>query len=345
MSDLNAMVREYQKKSKVERLELLRLELPRKKMVELLIEFQQPTKQRRISAKLLAHLLTHFERNWGEVEEFFERVEGLKMSIDAWCQLRAEAEKMPAKERKAWQKAFDVTAKLRSDVLVQVAGIIPRVRVSVVGYDSANTEDLDGVGYMSLIKALENFDADRGVPFEAYARSWGYNSMIQYLRKDKLVNASEKVLRAFRMYDQTITEIEAKLGRKAEDFEIAEAMNISTADLESLLAVNTSTTSLDAAVSEEEEGATLHEMLSTEEAAPYMEMESKALAHSLQQHMKKLSQSELSIVLLRWFPLKHSDLKGQPMSIDLAIMRMQELALERMMLFSVEGKRLMKKNV
>ena len=71
MEEIGEIVREYQKKTYVEKLELLKLERPKERMVELLIEFQQPTKQRRLSAKTLAILVTHFERNWKNIEEFF----------------------------------------------------------------------------------------------------------------------------------------------------------------------------------------------------------------------------------------------------------------------------------
>lgn len=337
MSELNELVSQYQAKVRAEKLELLRLELPKQRMIEFLIEFQQPTKQRRISAKTLAYLITHFERDWGNIETFFDKVEELKMSIDRWCTLRNEAEKMPANIRKKWQINFNDATEIRSEIIVRVAELVPKVRYSVVGTEKNHAEDLDGVGYIGLIKALENFDITRGVPFEAYAKSWIYNSMIQFLRKDKLVNPSEKVIRSFRLYDRTFTDLQAELGREPDESEVAEAMNISEADLEKLLGTNTSTTSLDTSIGDDED-STLHEILGADEAAPYEEMEAFSLAKGLTTHMGKLSNSELSIVLLRWFPMKQSDLSGEHMSIETALERMKDISFRHITPHSPEGR-------
>jgi len=323
------LVAEYQILSRRERLELLRLEKPRQLMIQFLIEFQQPTKQRRISAKTLTQLVVHFERDWRSIDSFFDKIEELCMPVDKWCQLRAEAETMPDKQTKLWKETFDQTAAVRSEIMIRVADLVPRVRYSAVGHDASQAHDLDGVGYMGLIKAMENFDSSRGVPFEAYARSWIYNSMIQYLRKDHLVNPSEKVLRSFRAYENAVADLRAKLSREPFEDEIAEAMNISTEQLYSLLSIDTSTRSMDASISEDEDG-TLHDILGEEESQPYDKMESKSLALSLQQHMSKLKDQELSIVLLRWFPLKQSELKGNPTTIEKALVDMQRIAFRRL---------------
>lgn len=336
MAELEEIVREYQKKTRAEKIELLKLELPRKHMISLLIEFQQPTKQRRLSAKTLALLVTHFERNWKKVDEFFDEIEKLKIPIDRWCELRSEAEKMTAAERKKWQKAFDETADLRSEVLSRVSELVPRVRASIVGYDATLSQDMDSIGYLGLIKAMENFDPERGVPFDVYSKSWIYNSMVQFIRKDKLVNPSEKVLRCFRLYDKTFTRLQTELGREPDELEIAEAMDMSTEELQNLLEIDTSTTSFDQPATREDD-YTLHEVLGEDQAAPYDEMEGKILARNLQEHMKSLEGVELSVALLRWHPLNQCKLQGQPMPIDQAISRMQEISLNQILKNSVNG--------
>ncbi|MFZ5806586.1 MAG: sigma-70 family RNA polymerase sigma factor [Verrucomicrobiota bacterium] len=326
MTTVEELVCEYQKKVRVEKIELLKLDKPRKRMIELLIEFQQPTKQRRLSARTLARLVTHFSRNWGKIEQFFDEVDELRISIDYWCQLRAEAEKLPLEKRKKWQKSFDQTADLRAEVLSRTATIIPRIRSSIVGYSGRYSEDLDSVGYIGLIKAMENFDIRRKVPFEAYARSWIYNSMVQYLRKDQLVNPSEKHLRTFRLYERTFTRLQGELGREPEEIEIANAMNISAQDLENMLAIDTSVTSLDLPSTKDEE-CSLHEVLGAEESAPYQQMEAKVLARHLRDHMQTLSNHELAIVTLRWFPVTESTLEGCPMTVEQAMNKMREVSL------------------
>lgn len=338
MGKLEELVCEYQKKVREEKLELLRLPLPRQRMIELLIEFQQPTKQRRLSAKTLAYLITHFEKNWQHIENFIDEVDELRISIDHWCDLRTYAEKTEAAKAKKWTKAFEQTAKLRSEVIAIIADLIPKVRASIVGYKSMQAGDLDSVGFMGLIKAMENFDSKRGVPFEAYARSWIYNTMVQFLRKDQLVNPSEKVLRTFRLYEKTVTNLQGTLGREPEEIEIANAMNMSEEDLDNLLEIDTSVTSLDLPATKNEE-YTLHEILGAEEAAPYQQMENVALARRLGEHMKTLDHAERTIVLLRWFPLEQSDLKGLPMVIDQAINRMKEISFQRILPKTAEGER------
>jgi RNA polymerase sigma factor (sigma-70 family) len=338
MGKLEELVCVYQKVVREEKLELLRLPLPRKRMIELLIEFQQPTKQRRLSAKTLAYLITHFEKDWQHIENFIDEVDDLRISIDHWCDLRTFAEKTDEGKAKKWKKAFEQTAGIRAEVISLIADLIPKVRSSIVGYKYAQAGDLDSVGFLGLIKEMENFDSKRGVPFEAYARSWIYNTMVQFLRKDQLVNPSEKVLRTFRLYEKTFTNLQGVLGREPEDIEIANAMNITEEDLSNLLDIDTSVTSLDLPATKDEEYS-LHEILGADEAAPYQQMENMALAMRLGEHMKTLDHAERTIVLLRWFPLDQSDLKGVPMTIDQAINRMKEISFQRILPRTVEGEK------
>lgn len=328
--NLNKLLEEYQIRFKQEKLALLKLELPRKRLKEILQEIREPaSKQRRISGKLVDLLLSYLDDPRSEPSTFYDKLQEIKLSIDAWCQLRVEAEKMQPLLRKNWQNAFESAAEIRSQILTQMVPIVAKVRVGAVGYRGQNADDLDGVGFLALIKAIENFDLSRKVPFEAYARSWIYNAMVQHLRKDNLINPSEKVLRTYRLYDQKRQEMEAELGRAVDDAEVAEQLSIHPDELENLLSVNTTTTSLDAEVGEDEEGS-LHDILGQEESAPYQEMEMKMLARSLHQHMSKLSNPELSVLLLRWYPLKHSTLRGEPMPLEQAVEEMQKIALERL---------------
>lgn len=100
---------------------------------------------------------------------------------------------------------------------------------AVLGYD-----DLLGHAIVGLIDAVEKFDIRREVKFETYAITRIRGAVLDALKTldwiPRSVRASEHRLR------DVIASLEAKLGRPAEDAEIAEAMGISTDELEGILA-------------------------------------------------------------------------------------------------------------
>ena len=60
-------------------------------------------------------------------------------------------------------------------------------------------------------------------------------------------------------------------------------------------------------------------------------MENRALAQHLKDHFHTLTNAERSIVLLRWFPLENTNLKGKTMTVDQAIDEMKKISFLRLL--------------
>lgn len=85
-------------------------------------------------------------------------------------------------------------------------------------------EELIGPGTMGLYDALDKFDQKKGVKFRTYAKSRIRGAILDELRKMDWV--SESVRRDIRKIENAIRTLESRLGREAEDFEIAQEIGI-----------------------------------------------------------------------------------------------------------------------
>ncbi len=94
-------------------------------------------------------------------------------------------------------------------------------------------DDLIGAGAVGLIKAVDQFDPDRGIKFETYAITLIRGAILEMLRSDdwvpRLVRDQQKQLR------QAYIQLESKLGRPASEEEIAIEMGITLDQLDKML--------------------------------------------------------------------------------------------------------------
>jgi RNA polymerase sigma factor for flagellar operon FliA len=88
--------------------------------------------------------------------------------------------------------------------------IIGRINISFS--TTLSKEDLYQYGILGLLKALERFDVNRGVPFKAYAYKRINGEVIDALRKEGLIGRDkyEKV----RQLENTIRELTSIFGRE-----------------------------------------------------------------------------------------------------------------------------------
>jgi RNA polymerase sigma factor FliA len=87
------------------------------------------------------------------------------------------------------------------------------------------TDDLVGAGMMGLLDAVGKFDARKNVKIESYARYRICGAILDELRA--LDTASRDWRRKSKKMEKTLHDLQAKLGRPAEDEEVAEAAGIS----------------------------------------------------------------------------------------------------------------------
>ena len=85
-------------------------------------------------------------------------------------------------------------------------------------------EDLVGAGVVGLVKAVDQFDPERGIKFETYAITLIRGAILEMLRGDdwvpRLVRDQQKQIK------QAYMRLEARLGRPATEDELAQEMGI-----------------------------------------------------------------------------------------------------------------------
>ncbi len=98
-------------------------------------------------------------------------------------------------------------------------------KVSVGMPGSVDFDDLVGFGQFGLLDAINKYDPDKNVKFKTYAVTRIRGAIFDEMRQLDWVPRS--VRQKSREIEDTITELESRLGRTASDNEIAKEMNMS----------------------------------------------------------------------------------------------------------------------
>jgi RNA polymerase sigma factor (sigma-70 family) len=114
---------------------------------------------------------------------------------------------------------------LRDQLVVRFMPLVKRVAAHYAR-DPSMRDDLVQVGYVGLIKAVENFNPTLGVPFEAYARPTIAGEITHYLRDQAPIIKPPRWYQSLNMrLHEAREKLLAKLQREPTTEEIADAMN------------------------------------------------------------------------------------------------------------------------
>lgn len=103
----------------------------------------------------------------------------------------------------------------------QMAGRVPA---------SVKAEDLEGYGMVGLLEAIDRYDPDRGIPFEAFARLRIRGAMYDYLRTlDLLPRVARRNVHRLQSEGQALSR---RLGRAPTEEELTEATGMAASRLE-----------------------------------------------------------------------------------------------------------------
>ncbi|MFA6936667.1 MAG: RNA polymerase sigma factor WhiG [Treponema sp.] len=106
-------------------------------------------------------------------------------------------------------------------------------KVSTGMPESVEFDDLVGFGQFGLLDAINKFDPDKNVKFKTYAVTRIRGAIFDELRQLDWVPRS--VRQKSREIEDTIVDLEAKLGRSASDSEIAGAMGITEGEYQNTI--------------------------------------------------------------------------------------------------------------
>jgi len=110
---------------------------------------------------------------------------------------------------------------------------LPLVKSIVARMDSSNSgldqDDLVSIGVIGLMDAIEKYDKDKNVPFEAYARIRIRGSIIDELRRQGPVSRNR--MEKLNAYYKAKSDLENELLRSPTEKEICKKLEISLQDL------------------------------------------------------------------------------------------------------------------
>jgi RNA polymerase sigma factor for flagellar operon FliA len=146
--------------------------------------------------------------------------------------------------------ALYVDSQIRTDysqILIQYSSLVKQVANHLAARLPSNIEldDLIQVGLIGLLEAHQNFDRQKNVQFEAFAKIRIRGAMIDEVRR--VSNLPRSVMKSIRDVNQARNELEQALGRAVSEHEIADHMGLSIHELQSQQHKNHAlqTTSLD----------------------------------------------------------------------------------------------------
>jgi RNA polymerase sigma factor for flagellar operon FliA len=141
---------------------------------------------------------------------------------DGWCELWSRFRRTRSEAHRN---------KLVEHYLPLVKGVAERVSARLP--KTVDPDDLTSAGIFGLLKAIENFDPQRGTRFETYCRLRVKGSMLDELRSQDWIPREARNREA--KVQNTVSKLKDGLGREPSDREIASSLDISVDELRDII--------------------------------------------------------------------------------------------------------------
>lgn len=199
------------------------------------------------------------------------------------------------------------TIELRNRIVRFNAGLVKSIAYRVSQQCAEPYEDLEQMGFLGLIRAIERFDPHQGCAFSSFAVPFIRGEMLHYLRDHGSLVRIPRRWQELQQEGQKVSKkLTATLGHLPNDAEIAQALKISLKDWQQskLAARNRLPLSLEATVSQTVDSPlTLGEMLpdAREEALRHREEDRQQLQEAISQ-LEAKTQAAIEFIYLREVP-------------------------------------------
>jgi RNA polymerase sigma factor for flagellar operon FliA len=164
-------------------------------------------------------------------------------------------------------------------------------------------DDLVSAGIIGLIRAVDQFDAERRVKFETYAIALVRGAILEMLREQDWVPRS--IRERVKMLERTYVRLDSELGRPATDEEIAAHVGMSVDELHELLAETsrTSLVSLDDILlgTDSGERISLTDVIQDDSPSPPHKAETHAMRGALARAIERLPEREATSIALYYY--------------------------------------------
>ena len=127
---------------------------------------------------------------------------------------------------------------LRNELAKVNAGLVRRVAHQLSRQCVEPYEDLEQVGFLGLIRAIERFDAKQGTAFSSFAIPYIRGEMLHYLRdKSSVLRIPRRWQELYSKGKSATKQLTRQLGRSPNAQEVARALNISVSEWQECLGI------------------------------------------------------------------------------------------------------------
>jgi RNA polymerase primary sigma factor len=159
--------------------------------------------------------------------------------------------------------------------------------------------DLINEGNLGLIKAAQRFDETRGFKFISYAVWWIRQSILQALaEQSRIVRLPLNRVGSLNKISKTFSELEQKYEREPSPDELAEVLDVTTAEVVDTLKISGRHVSMDAPFVQGEENSLLDVLENDSEATPDSGLINDSLRKEVQRALSTLTQREADVITL-----------------------------------------------
>jgi RNA polymerase primary sigma factor len=159
--------------------------------------------------------------------------------------------------------------------------------------------DLINEGNLGLIKAAQRFDETRGFKFISYAVWWIRQSILQALaEQSRIVRLPLNRVGSLNKISKTFSELEQKYEREPSPEELAEVLDVSTAEVVDTMKISGRHVSMDAPFVQGEENSLLDVLENDSEETPDSGLINDSLRKEVQRALSTLTQREADVITL-----------------------------------------------
>ncbi len=159
--------------------------------------------------------------------------------------------------------------------------------------------DLINEGNLGLIKAAQRFDETRGFKFISYAVWWIRQSILQALaEQSRIVRLPLNRVGSINKISKTFSELEQKFEREPSPEELAEVLEVTTAEVVDTMKISGRHVSMDAPFVQGEENSLLDVLENDSEETPDSGLMTDSLRREVQRALSTLTQRESDVITL-----------------------------------------------
>ncbi|HEX8061496.1 MAG TPA: sigma-70 family RNA polymerase sigma factor [Cyclobacteriaceae bacterium] len=159
--------------------------------------------------------------------------------------------------------------------------------------------DLINEGNLGLIKAAQRFDETRGFKFISYAVWWIRQSILQALaEQSRIVRLPLNRVGSLNKISKTFSELEQKYEREPSPEELAEVLEVTTAEVVDTMKISGRHVSMDAPFVQGEENSLLDVLENDSEETPDQGLMTDSLRREVQRALSTLTQRESDVITL-----------------------------------------------